>query len=152
MILPQPFSFRLNISAVFHVVFGYLSPVVAEVTFNAVRAFQFQVGLLDFFQQGRIIPRCPIVNRGHVGGRAHGSKFLGVFLLAHILGLVYFQQQMGGVTHYIGRFIGGQKDGRSRTQADDVTHLGVPEAVVPPVVQPFSQSLHAYNGLGLKGG
>jgi len=63
-----------------------------------------------------------------------GLKLLGVLFLAHVLRLVYFEQDMGGVADDVGRLIGGKEYGSGVAQPDDVAHLGCPDTAKTRVV------------------
>ena len=47
------------------IVLADLLPIVSEVALDAVLSFQFQISLLDLFQQGAIVPGSAIKDRGH---------------------------------------------------------------------------------------
>ncbi|MFH1032423.1 MAG: hypothetical protein V1767_07690 [Chloroflexota bacterium] len=57
MVRTESLSFRFDVSFVVRVVSGDFLPVAAEVALDAVLPFEFEVGLLDLFQQGGDEPR-----------------------------------------------------------------------------------------------
>ena len=78
-----------------------------EMAFYTILSLQLKVRLFYLFQQGSVVPGGTVVHGGNVGGGAHRFKFFVVLLLADVLRLVYFQQDVGSIAYHIGGFIGG---------------------------------------------
>ncbi len=151
MVFSQPLLLPPDIVQVVRVVFSHFLPVIAEMPPCAVPFLHLQVGLLDLFQQGSLIPGCPVMDRGHVGGRAHGFEFFVVLLLAYVLGFVDLQQDVGGGADHAGGLVRGKEELPGPAQGNHVTHLGTPHPAVAGVVETFLQPQHAVYRLGLKG-
>ena len=76
----QPGALRLYILPIVRVVFSHLLPIVPEMALNAVPPLQFQIGLLDLFEQGGFIPCSAVVNDGAIGRGCHRFKIFAVLV------------------------------------------------------------------------
>ena len=75
VVFSQPLPFPLDVSPVVGDVFSHLFPVVAEVPLDTVLAFQFEVCLLDLFQQRAVVPGRPVMDGREFGG-SNGRKMV----------------------------------------------------------------------------
>jgi len=81
------------------------------VTADAIFPFHFQIGLLDFFQQGRIVPGSAIRTVVH-SGATHRFKIFRVFFLIDILRFINFQKKVRGIPDDICVLSAERKNGR----------------------------------------
>ena len=104
------------------------------------------------FDPPSIIPGGAVVDGGGIGGAGHGAELLGILVLVDILRLIHFEQEVSGVAHDVGGFIGGEKHLAGGAQPDDIAELSLPDAVIAEIVEAVPEPVHADEGLGLEGG
>ena len=150
MIAAEALLFGLDEALVVRVVLGDCLPVELEVALDAVGALELEVGLFDLLQEGGVLPGGAVVDGGDVGGSAHRPEVTVVLIGGDVLGLVDFEEAVGGVANDIAGGVGAEEE---LTGAADAEYAAVVEIIADaPAPEDVLEAGDADEGLGVEGG
>ena len=152
MIAAEAEAFGLDEALIVRVVLGYGLPVELEVALYAVGALEFEVGLLDLFKQGVVLPGGAVVDGGDVGRSAHRHEVAIELIGGDVLGLVDFEEGIGGVAYDVAGRVGAEE--KLAGVADAQATAIFDEVVVGEagLVEDLAEASEADMGLGVEGG